>query len=438
MPEPFGPVTSRNPPACEVEVDPVEDAPVAVALREAAGADHDRYTCAAARWKPSGCPAAANVVGDLLHLPDPAPAFRRGGAFRARQARRELGRRAAATPPRRRSAGRRRGWRAASRRCPSTTPRTPSSAADAFATTRGSRSEPANNAATDAAPGAREIQRRPGLAREARRRCRRRRSADAAPRPRARAAARSRSRRRRRRRDPEPTRDVERGVRRADREDQLGLAGERRSPSRCRETRPRGHGSPRFGPPRPTAPRGRSPAAPARPPSPSRPDGAARRRSQHVDEHEGEERERDHAVHREERRVEPAQVARPDERVLVDEQAARRTPRRASSGSRREPEPGGDEEARSSPGGGRARPRTRRARRSASPRSAAPARGRPRRRTASRRGRSPRPRSRRAAPSAHACHGRSPLIAAQAPTGARPSTAPSQKWQSHVKRFRYG
>ncbi len=42
------------------------------------------------------------------------------------------------------------------------------------------------------------------------------------------------------------------------------------------------------------------------------------------------------------------------------------------------------------------------------------------------------------APRAQACHGRSPLIAAQAPTGARPSIAPSQKWHSQVKRFRYG
>ena len=33
---------------------------------------------------------------------------------------------------------------------------------------------------------------------------------------------------------------------------------------------------------------------------------------------------RDDAVHREERRVEPAEVARPDERVLVEEQAADR------------------------------------------------------------------------------------------------------------------
>ena len=43
-----------------------------------------------------------------------------------------------------------------------------------------------------------------------------------------------------------------------------------------------------------------------------------------------------------------------------------------------------------------------------------------------------------AAPSAHACHGRSPVIATQAPTGASPSTAPSQRWQSQVNRFRYG
>ena len=34
--------------------------------------------------------------------------------------------------------------------------------------------------------------------------------------------------------------------------------------------------------------------------------------------------------------------------------------------------------------------------------------------------------------------GSSFVIAAQAPSGASPSTAPSQKWQSQVARFRYG
>ncbi len=39
----------------------------------------------------------------------------------------------------------------------------------------------------------------------------------------------------------------------------------------------------------------------------------------HVEEHEHEERDADHAVHREERRVETVEVSRPDERVLVGE-----------------------------------------------------------------------------------------------------------------------
>ena len=55
--------------------------------------------------------------------------------------------------------------------------------------------------------------------------------------------------------------------------------------------------------------------------------------------------------------------------------------------------------------------------------------GRPRRRRASRRGRSPAIQSATAAPSTHACHGSSPVIATQAPTGASPSTAPSQRWR---------
>ena len=61
MPEPFGPVTSRKPPVGDLDVEAGEDAPVAVALREPARADHGRKTSAAARWKPSGWPAAANV-----------------------------------------------------------------------------------------------------------------------------------------------------------------------------------------------------------------------------------------------------------------------------------------------------------------------------------------------------------------------------------------
>src|SRR5439155_19706227 len=62
---------------------------------------------------------------------------------------------------------------------------------------------------------------------------------------------------------------------------------------------------------------------PARSPNPSRREARARRsslRSQDVREHEGEERDRDDAVHREERRVETAQVAGRDQQVLVEEQ----------------------------------------------------------------------------------------------------------------------
>ena len=43
-----------------------------------------------------------------------------------------------------------------------------------------------------------------------------------------------------------------------------------------------------------------------------------------------------------------------------------------------------------------------------------------------------------AAPGSHASSGMSFVIAAQAPTGASPSTAPSQKCESQVARFRYG
>ena len=42
FPEPFGPVTSRKPPAASIEVETGEDAPLAVALRQAARADHER------------------------------------------------------------------------------------------------------------------------------------------------------------------------------------------------------------------------------------------------------------------------------------------------------------------------------------------------------------------------------------------------------------
>ena len=148
---------------------------------------------------------------------------------------------------------------------------------------------------------------------------------------------------------------------------------------------------------------------------------------------------RDDAVHREERRVEPAQVARAG-RASARRGAAPPTISDADpvEAADVQPEPGGDEQHDRRQVQRRARRRTRRARRSASPRSAVPARGRRRRRRARRRGRSPATQAATAAPSAHACHGSSPLIAAQAPTGASPSTAPSQRWQSHVNRFRYG
>ena len=61
LPDPFGPVTSRKPPSGSVEVEPRQDARVAEPLREAARRESRRNTSAAARWNPSGWPAASNV-----------------------------------------------------------------------------------------------------------------------------------------------------------------------------------------------------------------------------------------------------------------------------------------------------------------------------------------------------------------------------------------
>ena len=104
---------------------------------------------------------------------------------------------------------------------------------------------------------------------------------------------------------------------------------------------------------------------------------------------------RDDAVHREERRVEPAQVARPDERVLVEEQAADRDDAEPVEDADVQPEPGGDEQ--------RERRQVQRARageraalaEARRPRVQALRRGRRRRRRARRRGRSRRPTRRR-------------------------------------------
>ena len=67
-----------------------------------------------------------------------------------------------------------------------------------------------------------------------------------------------------------------------------------------------------------------------------------------------------------------------------------------------------------------------------------PCAGRRRDRRARRGCRSPRPRPRRRRRAARPPSGSSFVIAAQAPTGASPSTAPSQKCESQVTRFRYG
>ena len=119
------------------------------------------------------------------------------------------------------------------------------------------------------------------------------------------------------------------------------------------------------------------------------------RSQEHVGEDEAEEDDADDAVDGEERGVEAAQVAGPDERVLVREQRR--------DGDHAEPVEQPDVEARGRPAASnatvptwksRAPRRRRRARRSASPTSAGPARDRARGRRASRRGRSRRPRAR--------------------------------------------
>ena len=106
------PVTSRKPPASSSTSTPGEHAPLAVALREPACADHapehlGRRAVEAVRLAGGG-----ERVGDLLHLADPAPALRAAerlgalpSALRARAATRATQR---PTPRRLRSAGRRR------------------------------------------------------------------------------------------------------------------------------------------------------------------------------------------------------------------------------------------------------------------------------------------------------------------------------------------
>ena len=115
----------------------------------------------------------------------------------------------------------------------------------------------------------------------------------------------------------------------------------------------------------------------------------------------------------------------PDERVLVGEQRRDRRDAEPVRDADLEPEPG-DASSATVPRWCSARAdEARRARRTAPPTSAAPAPGRARGRRASRRGRSrpPRARPRRRAPTP--ATGSSPVTAAQAPTGASPSEAPS-------------
>ncbi len=154
-------------------------------------------------------------------------------------------------------------------------------------------------------------------------------------RPRWHEPARSRSRRRRGRRTR--GRRARRRARRA-----AGRPRESRSPrrrasstepaSRKRAARSRGGLAASLGRPDDVVPAVDQRVAERR--RPSRRDAAARR-SQDVRQDEGEERHRDDAVHREEGRVEPAQVVGPDERVLVEEQPCDESPRRPSRGSRR-------------------------------------------------------------------------------------------------------
>ena len=152
-----------------------------------------------------------------------------------------------------------------------------------------------------------------------------------------------------------------------------------------------------------------------------------------------EEGDADHAVHREERRVEAAQVARADERVLVGEQRgddrdaepvedadveSEHRRRRGSQTVEQVQHPRAAEDAALAP-----------ARR---PRVQALRRGRSRRRRASRRGRTRRPSTRRRRraprPARAGRRGSRPTP----PIGASPSTAPSHRWASHVTRLRYG
>ena len=285
-------------------------------------------TSAAARGSPSGWPGSGERVGDLLHLADPAPALRRGRALRARK---PLERAPGAgalrrARPRRRWRARPRGSRAAAPSCPSTTRRTPSSAPRHSGRRASSTIEPANSAATVAGaarPRGTDASSRARVG--GRRRCRRRRTAAAAPPPLPRALRRDRVRV-----DVDPVeaahgaRDVERRVRRADREDQLGLADERRRPCRRRGSAAARAAVASLRPSEAQITSWPSPRARRPPPSPSHPDAEARR-SQDVGQHEHEERDGDDAVHGEERGVEPPEVAGPDERVLVDEERSRRT-----------------------------------------------------------------------------------------------------------------
>ena len=147
--------------------------------------------------------------------------------------------------------------------------------------------------------------------------------------------------------------------------------------------------------------RGRGRGSSPQPASRTRPsDARASRRSASASTN-SEERDADHAVHREERRVEPAQVARPDERVLVGEQRGdgsdaepveRRRPAGRGPAATSKPTVATCSAARPAEDAALAPARR--------PRVQPLARGRPRRRRASRRGRSrrPRPRRRRRAP----------------------------------------
>ena len=161
----------------------------------------------------------------------------------------------------------------------------------------------------------------------ARRRCRRRRTAACSA-----ATSRARVGRDRVRVDVEPVeagdraRDLDApraaGRPRGPRSPRAASAGDRAA-SRNAAARDRGRVAAALGGPQHLVPVARRSASPTRRAHLAR----VQQPDDHSDvgEHEGEERDRDHAVHREERRVEPAQVARPDERVLVGEQRRRRS-----------------------------------------------------------------------------------------------------------------